>query len=78
MKSPINLSHSLSPTRPQGKHVNGWGELRWMRKAQGRVWMEETEQWLAHLEATGRKPNTIQTHRNNVRRCLQHLQWLRG
>lgn len=49
-----------------------------MRRAQGRVWMEETEQWLAHLEATGRKPNTIQTHRNNVRRCLQHLQWLRG
>ena len=40
--------------------------------------MEETDEWLAHLRATGRKENTLRTHRNNVRQCLVYLSWLRG
>ena len=52
----------------------GWEDVRWMSK----IWMEETDEWLAHLSATGRKDNTIRTHRNNVKQCLQYLTWYRG
>ena len=48
------------------------------RIAQGRVWMVETEEWLDHLRATGRKENSIKTQRSNVRQCLRYLQWLHG
>lgn len=42
------------------------------------VWMEEVDQWLEHLRETGRKENTIRTHRSNCRQCLQYIVWLRG
>ncbi len=54
----------------------GWEDVRWMESS--RIWMQETDEWLAHLSATGRKQNTLRTHRNNVRQCLQYLQWLHG
>ena len=40
--------------------------------------MVETEEWLDHLRATGRKENSIKTQRSNVRQCLRYLQWLHG
>ncbi len=35
--------------------------------------MDQTEAWLAHLEARGRKASTLSAHRNNVRQCLRYL-----
>ena len=40
--------------------------------------MDETDEWLAHLSATGRKANTVRTHRTNVRQCLMYLKWYHG
>lgn len=42
------------------------------------IWMVEVDQWLAHLSATGRKENSIRTHRSNCRQCLRLLQWYHG
>ncbi len=33
----------------------------------------QTDQWLESLGHMGRKANTLQTHRSNVRQCLNHL-----
>lgn len=35
--------------------------------------MAQTDEWLAHLRGVNRKEGTINTHRNNVRRCLVYL-----
>lgn len=69
----VPLSASASNLFGMG---TGWVDVRWMETS--RIWMEEADEWLAHLSATGRKPNTLRTHRNNVRQCLQYLQWLYG
>lgn len=36
--------------------------------------MDQTDEWLDYLRSMNRKENTLQTHRNNVRRCLEVLE----
>lgn len=36
--------------------------------------MGQAEEWLSHLIAHGRKANSVNTHRNNLRQCFAYLQ----
>lgn len=44
-----------------------------MRHVEFRFSMAQTDEWLDHLRSCNRKENTLNTHRNNVHRCLLFL-----
>lgn len=44
-----------------------------MRTSHVKMDLRETDEWLDHLRETGRKAETLKTHRNNVRQCIAYL-----